>query len=103
MTDITDVILWLLDRPEGTSLLNLGSGRARSFIDLVGAIFDSLGMERKIRFVDMPEAMRPRYQYFTQSDPTRLRAAGYNAPGTELEAAVAHFVRTHLNTDDPYR
>jgi ADP-L-glycero-D-manno-heptose 6-epimerase len=103
VTDIADVILWLLDRQEGVGLFNLGSGRARSFIDLVGSIFDALGLERKIRFVDMPEPMRPAYQYFTQSDPTRLRAAGYNRPGTELEEAVGHFVRTHLNTDDAYR
>jgi ADP-L-glycero-D-manno-heptose 6-epimerase len=103
VTDITDVILWLLDRPGGVSLLNLGSGKARSFLDLVGAIFDSLGLERQVRFVEMPEPMRPRYQYFTQSDATRLRAAGYNKPGTELEAAVGHFVRTHLDTEDQYR
>ncbi len=103
VTDITDVILWLLDRQEGIGLFNLGSGQARSFIDLVGSIFDSLGLERRIRFVDMPEAMRPRYQYFTQSDTTRLRAAGYNKPGTELETAVGHFVDTYLDTEDPYR
>ncbi|MBW4022079.1 MAG: ADP-glyceromanno-heptose 6-epimerase [Proteobacteria bacterium] len=103
VSDITDVILWLLDVKEAVGLFNLGSGRARSFIDLVGSIFDTLGLERKIRFVEMPEAMRPRYQYFTQSDPTRLRAAGYNRPGTELETAVSHFVRTHLDTEDPYR
>ncbi len=103
VTDITDVILWLLDRQEGVGLFNLGSGRARSFIDLVGSIFDSLGLPRKIRFVEMPEAMRPRYQYFTQSDAKRLRAAGYNRPGTELEVAVGHFVRTFLDTEDPYR
>jgi len=103
VTDITDVILWLLDQTTGTRLLNLGSGHARSFLDLVGSIFDALGLERKVRFVDMPEAMRPRYQYFTQADSTRLRAAGYNKPGTALEAAVSHFVATHLDTEDPYR
>ncbi|GAB0117382.1 ADP-glyceromanno-heptose 6-epimerase [Acidisoma sp. 7E03] len=101
--DITDAILWLLDGYRGTSLFNLGSGRARSFIDLVGSIFDSLGLERKIRFVEMPEAMRPRYQYFTEANPARLQAAGYNRPGTQLEEAVGHFVRTYLDTDDPYR
>jgi ADP-L-glycero-D-manno-heptose 6-epimerase len=103
VTDITDAILWLLDQTAGVRLLNLGSGRARSFLDLVGSIFDTLGLERQVRFVDMPEAMRPRYQYFTQSDATRLRAAGYNAPGTALETAVGHFVTTHLDTEDPYR
>jgi ADP-L-glycero-D-manno-heptose 6-epimerase len=103
VNDITDIILWLMDKPEHVGLLNLGSGKARSFLDLVGAIFDSLKLERRIRFIDMPESMRPRYQYFTQSDQTRLHAAGYNKPGTKLEAAVGDFVRTRLNTDDPYR
>jgi ADP-L-glycero-D-manno-heptose 6-epimerase len=103
VTDITEAILWLMDKREHVGLLNLGSGRARSFVDLVGSIFDSLGLERKIRFIEMPEAMRPRYQYFTQADDTRLRAAGYNKPGTDLEAAVGHFVGTHLNTEDQYR
>ncbi|MCB8875632.1 ADP-glyceromanno-heptose 6-epimerase, partial [Acidisoma silvae] len=101
--DITDVILWLLDGYTGTQLFNLGSGHARSFIDLVGSIFDSLGLERKIRFVEMPEAMRPRYQYFTQADSARLHAAGYNKPGTPLEEAVEHFVKTYLNTTDSFR
>lgn len=101
--DITDAILWLLDGYRGTSLFNLGSGRARSFLDLVGSIFDALGLEKKIRFVDMPEAMRPRYQYFTEANPARLQAAGYNRPGTPLEEAVGHFVRSYLDTDDPYR
>ncbi|MCB8880713.1 ADP-glyceromanno-heptose 6-epimerase [Acidisoma cellulosilytica] len=101
--DITDTILWLLDGYTGTQLFNLGSGKARSFIDLVGSIFDALEMERKIRFVEMPEAMRPRYQYFTEADPARLQAAGYNRPGTELEVAVGHFVRTYLTKGDTYR
>jgi ADP-L-glycero-D-manno-heptose 6-epimerase len=103
VTDITDVILWLLDKPAHVGLFNLGSGKARSFLDLVGAIFDVLGLERRVRFVDMPEAMRARYQYFTQADETRLRAAGYNRPGTRLEDAVRDFVDMHLNTDDQYR
>ena len=103
VTDITDVILWLLDKPAHVGLLNLGSGRARSFLDLVGSIFDTLGLERRIRFIEMPEAMRPRYQYYTEADVSRLRAAGYNRPGPELEAAVGHFVSPHLNTAAPYR
>ena len=101
--DITAVILWLLTRAEGVALYNLGSGQARSFIDLVGAIFDTLGLDRRIRFIEMPEAMRPRYQYFTQADDSRLRAAGYNKPGTQLEEAIEHFVTHYLNTTDRYR
>jgi ADP-L-glycero-D-manno-heptose 6-epimerase len=103
VTDVTAIILWLLDKSTHVGLFNLGSGTARSFLDLVGSIFDALKLERRIRFVEMPEAMRPRYQYFTQANDTRLRAAGYNKPGTKLEAGVKHFVSTYLDTDDPYR
>ena len=101
--DIADAILWLLDRPTHVGLLNLGSGMARSFVSLVGSVFDTLGMERRIRFVDMPEAMRPRYQYLTKADDKRLRALGYNKPATGVEVAIRHFVTTYLNTEDPYR
>ncbi|WP_459678183.1 ADP-glyceromanno-heptose 6-epimerase [Acidisoma sp. 7E03] len=101
--DITDVVLWLLACPQGVALYNLGSGKARTFLDLVGTIFDTLGLERRIRFVEMPEAMRPRYQYFTQANDHRLRAAGYDKPGTSLEEAIEHFVKNYLNTEDVYR
>lgn len=103
VSDITDIILWLLDQREGVALYNLGSGQARTFIDLVGAIFDTLKLEPRIRFVDMPEAMRARYQYFTEADDTRLRMAGYNKPGTTLENAIRHFVQNYLDKNDQYR
>ena len=103
VADINHVVLWLLDRTAHVGLLNLGSGKARSFLDLVGAVFDTLGLERRIRFVDMPDAMRPRYQYFTEADISRLRTAGYNRPTTELEVGVGQFVNEHLDTSDPYR
>ena len=69
----------------------------------MGSGFDALGLERRIRFIEMPELMRSRYQDFTEADDTRLRAAGYNKPSTELEIAVRHFVSTHLDTEDQYR
>ena len=103
VADINHVVLWLLDKTAYVGLLNLGSGKARSFLDLVGAVFDTLGLERRIRFVEMPDAMRARYQYFTEADVSRLRAAGYNRPAMELEAAVGHFVGKHLDAADQYR
>ncbi|MBY4639444.1 ADP-glyceromanno-heptose 6-epimerase, partial [Gluconacetobacter entanii] len=101
--DITGIVLWLLDQSHKVTLYNIGSGQARSFRDLVGAIFDTLGLEHRIRFIDMPEEMRPRYQYFTEADDTRLRADGYNKPGTKLEDAIQHFVQNYLNKTDSYR
>ncbi|POF62711.1 ADP-glyceromanno-heptose 6-epimerase [Novacetimonas maltaceti] len=95
VADITAVILWLLEQSQGVALYNCGSGQARSFLDLVGAIFDTLGLEHRIRFVEMPEVLRQRYQYFTQADNTRLRAAGYDRPGMKLEDAIHDFVRLY--------
>lgn len=101
--DITEIVLWLLSRNDDVSIYNVGSGKARSFLDLVGAIFDTLSLERRIRFVEMPEGMRERYQYFTEADGSRLGAAGYNHSGTQLEDAVGHFVNTYLNAADIFR
>lgn len=101
--DITRTIEWLLYNGEGVALYNLGSGEARSFLDLMGAIFDALGQEKRIRFVEMPEAMRARYQYYTKADQKRLRATGCPVPSTPLETAVRHCVETYLNSDVPYR
>ncbi|MEN3167621.1 ADP-glyceromanno-heptose 6-epimerase [Gluconobacter sp. OJB] len=101
--DITRTIEWLLQHAQGVALYNLGSGEARSFLDLMYAIFDTLGLERRIRFVEMPEAMRERYQYYTKADQKRLRAAGYPVLSTSLETAVSHCIKTYLNSEDPYR
>jgi ADP-L-glycero-D-manno-heptose 6-epimerase len=101
--DCVEVMLWLLDHPEVNGLFNVGTGKARSFADLVGALFAGLGREPRIEYIDTPEAIRERYQYYTQADPSRLRQAGYDRPFTELEAGVAHYVRDYLSAPDPYR
>lgn len=100
--DCVDVMLWLLDRPRVSGLFNLGTGRARSFSDLAGAVFAALGRPPDIRYVDTPEAIRDRYQYFTEACMERLRKAGYKAPFTTLEDGVAAYVRGHLLSADPY-
>ena len=102
--DVTKVILWLLDHAnDGAALYNIGSGRARSFCDLVHASFDALGLPRQVEFIDMPEGMRPKYQYFTQATGDRLRELGYVEPFMDVEEAVEHYVRNYLDTDDRYR
>ena len=82
---------------------DLGSGHARSFRDLAVATFEAVNREPEITYIDMPEVLRGKYQYFTQADMSRLRAAGYNAPMTSLEDGVEDYVCGFLNTDDPYR
>jgi ADP-L-glycero-D-manno-heptose 6-epimerase len=101
--DCVDVVLWLLGEREVSGLFNLGSGTARSFKDLAAAVFRALGKEPEIRYVDTPEGIRDKYQYFTEADMTRLRAAGYTRPFTSLEDGVARYVRDYLDTPDPYR
>lgn len=101
--DCARVMLWLLDQPETNGLFNTGTGQARSFKDLVTALFQALGREPEIEYIDMPEELRERYQYFTQADLTRLRGAGYREPFTPLEEGVARYVRDYLTQRDPYR
>ncbi len=101
--DCVAVVMWLLDHPDVCGLYNCGSGKARSFLDLVTAVYAAMGREPVINFVPTPEEIRDKYQYFTEADMNRLRAAGYDAPATSLEDGIASYVRDFLATDDPYR
>ena len=80
-------------------LFNIGSGKARTWLDLARAVFAALKRKPKIEFIEMPEAIRDKYQYFTQANLGRLRAAGYTAPVTSLEDAVSDYVRNYLVPD----
>ncbi|WP_062099671.1 ADP-glyceromanno-heptose 6-epimerase, partial [Caulobacter sp. CCH5-E12] len=101
--DVVDVVGWLAKSPAVNGVFNLGSGQARSFRDLAVATFEAAGRAPDITYIDMPEVLRGKYQYYTQADMSRLRAAGYDAPMTALEDGVADYVAGYLNTDDPYR
>jgi ADP-L-glycero-D-manno-heptose 6-epimerase len=79
-----------------SAIYNLGTGRARSFHDLVAATFQALGLETKIAFIDMPEDIRDKYQYFTEADMSKLRAAGYTDAFSSLEEGVTDYVRSYL-------
>jgi ADP-L-glycero-D-manno-heptose 6-epimerase len=100
--DCVRVMLWLLDNPDVSGLFNVGTGRARSFADLARATFTAAGLEPNIEYIEMPESLRPKYQYFTQADTTKLRGAGFSAPFTELEQGIAVYVREFLAAADPY-
>lgn len=101
--DCVEVILWLLDHADVSGLFNVGTGRARSFLDLARALHRALGAEERIEFIDMPPALRAQYQYFTEARVDRIRRAGYAAPFTTLEAGVADYVTNYLAAEDPYR
>src|SRR5438874_474017 len=101
--DAVAVVRWLLDSPSVSGIFNVGTGQARSFRDLVLAMFSALGRAPNIEYVDMPPAIRDRYQYFTQCEVENLRRAGYNAGFTPLEDGVAGYVTQFLDRADRYR
>jgi ADP-L-glycero-D-manno-heptose 6-epimerase len=96
-------VRWLLDTPAVSGLFNVGTGKARSFRDLIAAMFGALGREPAIEYIDMPETIRDSYQYFTQAETENLRRAGYNADFTALEEAVRRYVTQYLDGGDRYR
>ena len=101
--DCVAVMLWLLDHPNTSGLFNLGTGQARTFLDLMESMFAALEMEPAFNWIDTPAEIRNRYQYFTQAETGRLRAAGYHAEFMSVEDGVGAYVRRFLATDDPYR
>jgi ADP-L-glycero-D-manno-heptose 6-epimerase len=101
--DCVDVMAWLLDHPQVCGLFNVGTGRARSWLDLAEALFAACGRSRNVEFIDMPAELMAKYQYYTEARMQRLRAAGYERPFTSLEAGVADYVQRYLAAEDPYR
>jgi ADP-L-glycero-D-manno-heptose 6-epimerase len=101
--DAVAVVRWLLENPTVSGLFNVGTGEARSFRDLVTALFHALGRPPDIEYVDMPVSIRERYQYFTQAGVEKLRRAGYNGGFTLLEDAVSQYVGQYLDQPDRYR
>ena len=87
--DVVRVMMWLLATPSVSGIFNVGTGKARSFRDMMLAAYAALGTAPNIQYIDMPEAIRGSYQYFTQGDVDRLQRAGYNGGFTALEDAVA--------------
>jgi ADP-L-glycero-D-manno-heptose 6-epimerase len=101
--DAVRVMMWLLATPQVTGLFNVGTGKARSFEDLMLSAYSALGLKPNIEYIDMPDQIRGIYQYFTEARVDRLRGAGYNGGFTALEDAVAAYVGGYLNSDDRFR
>ena len=97
--DAVAMTLHLAAKKKSGGLFNIGSGAARPWIDLANSVFAALDQKPKIEFIEMPEAIRDKYQYFTQADISRLRAAGFEAPVMSLEDAVKDYVRNYLAAD----
>jgi ADP-L-glycero-D-manno-heptose 6-epimerase len=93
--DAVDVTLSFLERRDAAGLFNCGTGIARTLKDLAAAVFRAMDIPVRIEFIDMPEALRGKYQFFTQADMHKLRAAGYEKPFTSLEDAVSDYIRSY--------
>lgn len=100
--DCLDVMWWLLENPHVGGVYNVGTGQARSWNDLARAVFAAMGREPKIEYIEMPEAIRGKYQYFTEAPMQKLRGAGYKGEFTSLEAGAAEYVQKYLDKDDPH-
>ena len=107
--DVIAVIAWMVQLmtekkwdTANNGLYNLGTGQARTFTDLVKATFAGMDLEPNIEFIDMPEDIRDKYQYFTEADMQKLKLAGYSAPFYLLEAGVDDYVRNYLRQQKTY-
>lgn len=99
--DVVDVTLSFLERRDVNGLFNCGTGQARTWNDLASAVFSAMGRQPNIRYIEMPESLRLKYQYFTQADMAKLRTAGYAKPFTTLEAGVKDYVQEYLVRQPP--
>ncbi len=94
--DLIDVCVFLMEHRKNSGIYNLGTGKARSFNDLGKATFTALGLEPKINYIDTPEDIRDKYQYFTEATMDKLRSIGYTKDFTSLEDGVKDYVQNYL-------
>jgi ADP-L-glycero-D-manno-heptose 6-epimerase len=92
--DVVDVIFWLMNHRKDNGIYNLGSGKARTFLDLVKSVFKSMSVKEDISFIDTPLDIRDKYQYFTEADMDKLKSIGYKKPFSELEKGVKNYIES---------
>ena len=97
--DVVDVLYFLMKRGNVSGLYNLGTGRARTFVDLARAVFSALDKPEQIEFIDTPEDIRDKYQYFTEAPMHKLRDAGYEEPFYTLEEGVEEYIMEYLKDE----
>lgn len=96
VADAVKQTLFFHEHPDISGIFNCGTGTARSWLDLARAVFNAMDREPRVRFIEMPESIRERYQYHTRADLTKLRRAGYTEPFTSLEDGVREYVQGYL-------
>lgn len=94
--DVVNICYWLMHHRKNSGLYNVGSGKARTFLDLVKATFKSMGQPENISFIDTPEDIRDKYQYFTEANMDKLQSIGYDQPFHTLEEGVEEYVGSYL-------
>lgn len=94
--DLCDVMLFLMESRKNSGIYNMGTGKARTFLDLTKATFKAMGVKEDISFIDTPEDIRDKYQYFTEANMGKLRSIGYTKPFTTLEDGVTDYVKNYL-------
>ncbi|MDO8365345.1 MAG: ADP-glyceromanno-heptose 6-epimerase [Saprospiraceae bacterium] len=97
--DVVDVLLYFLENKPANAIYNLGTGQARTFLDLATGTFRAMDLEPKISFIDTPADIRDTYQYFTQAEMGKLRAAGYTEPFIGLEEGIEDYVQRYLKEE----
>jgi ADP-L-glycero-D-manno-heptose 6-epimerase len=96
--DVIDVLIFLMHHRKNPGIYNLGTGTARTFNDLAKGIFEAMNLDKNIEYIDTPEDIRDKYQYFTQADITKLRSIGYKKPLISLENGIGDYVQNYLNS-----
>jgi len=96
--DVAEVCLFFMHHRKNSGIYNLGSGKARTFVDLTKAVFNALGKKEDIEFVDTPADIRDKYQYFTEANMEKIKKIGYSTSFTSLEEGVKDYVKNHLSS-----
>jgi ADP-L-glycero-D-manno-heptose 6-epimerase len=100
--DAAAVVAHFLANPQHSGIYNVGTGKARAFKDLASAVMTSMGKSPDITFIDMPQDLLGKYQYFTEANMAKVRATGYDQPFHTLEEGVRDYVQNYLMQADPY-
>ncbi len=100
--DVIDVIWFLMNHQKNTGLYNLGTGKARTFLDLANAVFSGLNLSPNIEFIDTPSDIRDKYQYFTEAKMEKLRSIGYSNPFYTLETGIEEYIQGYLVTGSTF-
>lgn len=100
--DVLNVLIWFMENRKYSGLYNLGTGKARTFYDLAVSVFSAMGKTPSVTYIDIPEDIRDKYQYYTQANMQKIRDAGYPFPFMELEDSVSDYVQNHLIPNQVY-